>query len=457
MLSNCQVEEDVVGQENKIQTVSLDEAISFLKQNPLKSISKTGKKTVSYPIFDAITQEKITNSDQLITVIPLSNANKQEYSRMLLLKIKDTIKSAVFSMYLDKDTKSKDFSGKIMITTIDGEFVNAFRVKNGALVSRFVIKTKTNASFKIQNRTIIIDGVEFEELNEVIIPPRNSSNTIQYNVLYDWSAYSDNNGSGMEWNFGGGGGGSGGSSSEAEPVNEEDKLDEIADAIEDKIDDSKLDPCPKGIMEKLKNTENKDIAAVLNKLGADSIYNVDMKMGSTAQGYAQTQKISANNYLITVANDSYTSSTQLFRAATLIHEIIHAYYHSVVDDNKNPTTSPLNNFPALYQAYELKKYPGGATVAQHDQMAKDYVDSMAMALQEYYLKTQPLFFKSTSYEVFSDLAWGTLQEASVFSEKYKDGDPAKERILNRYRTESTGRSVETGTTKQQNPVGQPCY
>ncbi|MDZ4331244.1 MAG: hypothetical protein U0945_11800, partial [Flavobacterium sp.] len=178
-----------------------------MKQNTLKSSSKIGDKTAIYSKFDAITQEKITNSDQLITVIPLSNTTKQEYSRILLLKIKDTIKSAVFSMYPDKDAKSKDFSGKIMITTIDGEFVNAFRVKNGALVSRFVIKTKTNASFKIQNRTIIIDGVEFEELNEVIIPPRNSSNTIQYNVLYDWSAYSDINGSGMEWNFGGGGGG----------------------------------------------------------------------------------------------------------------------------------------------------------------------------------------------------------------------------------------------------------
>ncbi|WP_165929958.1 hypothetical protein [Flavobacterium caseinilyticum] len=45
---------------------------------------------------------------------------------------------------------------------------------------------------------------------------------------------------------------------------------------------------------------------------------------------------------------------------------------------------------------------------------------------------------------------------SALSEKYKDGDPAKERILNRYRTESTGQSVETGTTKQQNPVGEPC-
>ncbi|TDE31486.1 hypothetical protein E0I61_01965 [Flavobacterium ranwuense] len=221
-MSNCQVEEDVVREENIIQTVSIEEAISFLKQNPLKSRSKSGKKTVSYPIFSAITQEKITNSDQLITVIPLSNTIKQEYSRMLLLKIKDTIKSAVFSMYPDKDTKQKDFSGKIMITTIDGEFVNAFRVKNGSFVSRFVIRTTTNASFRIQNRTIIIDGVEFEELNEVIIPPRNSSNTIEYNVLYDWSAYNDNsNGTGMEWNFGGGGGGSGGSSSEAEPVKED--------------------------------------------------------------------------------------------------------------------------------------------------------------------------------------------------------------------------------------------
>jgi hypothetical protein len=40
-LSNCQVEEEVIRQENKIQTVSLDEAISFLKQNPLKSRSKS--------------------------------------------------------------------------------------------------------------------------------------------------------------------------------------------------------------------------------------------------------------------------------------------------------------------------------------------------------------------------------------------------------------------------------
>ncbi|MBP4141161.1 hypothetical protein J3S90_05025 [Flavobacterium sp. P4023] len=118
-----------------------------------------------------------------------------------------------------------------------------------------------------------------------------------------------------------------------------------------------------------------------------------------------TQKISPNNYLITVANDRYANSTQLFRAAAMIHEVIHAYYHSVVDDNNSPTTNlSLNNFPALYQAYAQKTYPYGVTVAQHDQMATDYVVSMAMALQEYYYNNNPTPYPFLSYEVFTDLA-----------------------------------------------------
>lgn len=240
---------------------------------------------------------------------------------------------------------------------------------------------------------------------------------------------------------------------EGEPATEE----SIAQAIEDQIDDSKLDPCPKAIMDQLKNSTNNDITKILTKLGANSVYTLDMVMGPTKQGYAQTQKISQNNYVITVANDRYTNSTQLFRAASLVHEIIHTYYLSVVDDNNSPSTNlSLNNFSALYQAYEQKKYPGGVTVAQHDQMAKDYVDSMALALQEYYLNNNTTPYSIPSYEVFSDLAWGTLQEASIFQEKFKDGDPAKERILNRYSCESNGQSIATGTPKQQNPIGKPC-
>lgn len=338
-------------------------------------------------------------------------------------------------MYPEDTSQNDSFSGKIYIYSLDGDFINGFRVKKNNIISQFV---KSNRSIKnsVTNRSY------GEELNEVIIlNHRSTSLELSY---FSWDVPTNDGGGNYEsimWDYGGSGGGG-----EVAP----------AEVIEDQIKDS-LDPCPKGVLDKLKNTTNNDIAAILKKLGANSVYTVTMQMGSTAQGYAQTQKISANNYLITVANDSYTTSTQLFRAAALIHEIIHAYYHSVVDDNVNPTTNlSLNNFSALYQAYELKIYPGGATVAQHDQMAKDYVDSMAMALQEYYINNQPLVLPLASYEVFTDLAWGTLQESSVFNDKYKDGDPVKERILNRYRAESTGQSVETGTTKQQNPIGKPC-
>ena len=46
--------------------------------------------------------------------------------------------------------------------------------------------------------------------------------------------------------------------------------------------------------------------------------------------------------------------------------------------------------------------------------------------------------------------WETLSRIE------KDGDPIKARILNRYRTESSGRSVEVNTTLQQNLIGKPC-
>ncbi|MBP4141162.1 hypothetical protein J3S90_05030 [Flavobacterium sp. P4023] len=49
-----------------------------------------------------------------------------------------------------------------------------------------------------------------------------------------------------------------------------------------------------------------------------------------------------------------------------------------------------------------------------------------------------------------------MQEASIFQEKLKDGDSAKERILNRYKCESIGVTVETGTPKQQTAISKPC-
>ena len=248
-IQSCSTEESLPENDSPIKTVTKEEALLFLKQNPINTSTKFLKKESFTLNFNAITQEKITNSDQLITIIPIDNKEKKEYERILFLKIKDTIKSAVFSMYPDENSSSKNFSGKIKITSLNGQFINGFRIKNGHFISRFLKKEPTNYKNKEFSKLIVIDGVEFEELDEVIIINNYHStpSTIYYMTLFEeWSNYGGNNNDyGMGWNYGGGSG-----------SGENDEIDE--EALED--------PCQK-IKEQLQNTViSKKIEALKGKL-----------------------------------------------------------------------------------------------------------------------------------------------------------------------------------------------
>ena len=95
------------------------------------------------------------------------------------------------------------------------------------------------------------------------------------------------------------------------------------------------------------------------------------------------------NYKIQISPD-YTTATKLFRASNILHEMVHAYFMSIVDDynaSGNPSRNyDLNNFSSLFQAFCDKKYPPSSTVAanvHHLGMANQYVDAIASALQEY--------------------------------------------------------------------------
>lgn len=221
--------------------------------------------------------------------------------------------------------------------------------------------------------------------------------------------------------------------------------------IEKQIIDTNLDPCPKGVMEQLKNTTNTDIANVLAKLGANSLYTVNIVM-KPATTYAEAQKISKYNYEIRVDRDRHTDGTKLFKATALIHEVIHAYFLSILDDYNTTPSTALPSFPELFEVYVKKAHPTSTDKqdAQHLAMANKYVDAMASALQEYdanYL---------IDYQVYKDLAWGGLSGTPIFNETYPLGSAENTRILNRYRAESSGHAVEQGTSNQQTPVGKPC-
>jgi hypothetical protein len=319
---------------------------------------------------------------------------------------------------------------------LDGSFVNGFRFKNGFITSR--LEKKPTSSLTSKNT-----DPDPTELSEVIIPPRRKE---YFTIVYIYYPYGDRANRGdlpesLMWDPTGGGGYSG-----DEPATEE----SIAQAIEDQIDDSKLDPCLKAIMDKLKNTTNNDIAEILKKLGANSIYEVNMVMGTMKKpgDFAETIPISKNNYLITVTKDNYTSATNLFKATGLLHEIIHAYMLSVVNDfSSYPTNAPFDNFPELFKIYVSKtNNVNNAIYAQHEDMANRYVEAIASAIEGYQANTG-IPYSLADKQVFLDLAWFGLRGTDVYDKKFPTDGVDDKRIMARIGAEQSNGNIA---------IGKPC-
>lgn len=230
--------------------------------------------------------------------------------------------------------------------------------------------------------------------------------------------------------------------------------------IEKNIDDSQLDPCSKGVFQQVKNTTNCDFANVLAKLGANgSIYNTTIKSAVAPSGKpAQTVRNSSYNYTIYISTN-YEDKTKLFIAASMLHEMVHSYFMSLFDDYHNanpPNLDAYNDFAGLFHHYVTLKNPSSTNAADvhHQQMATDYVDAIARALQEYQTGI-PVPFTSIPEQIYSDLAWGGLSDAPVFDATYPVGSPSRQRILNRYEAEQ--RNLPIGVNPNvQNPASLSC-
>ncbi|QTD36297.1 hypothetical protein JL193_08975 [Polaribacter batillariae] len=141
-LFNCEKEELIITEE-VLETVSVNEALNLFKQN--KSLSKKSNTTTFLtPHLEKIVQEKMENTNKLLTIIPATTIYSEHYSRILLLKINGEIKSVVFSMYSNKNSTTQYFSGEIVITDLIGNFLNGYRAKNGKLITQFKKKVNIN-------------------------------------------------------------------------------------------------------------------------------------------------------------------------------------------------------------------------------------------------------------------------------------------------------------------------
>jgi hypothetical protein len=317
-----------------------------------------------------------------------------------------------------------NFDGYVTVLGSKDKIVNLKKIVNG-------VETKPSLAAKAP-----LTCIYFGEISYPV-----GSDVPDFRALYLVGCYSQPTDYPLDYgvSHGGGGGGAGNK----------------AQAIEDQIKDSKLDSCPKGVLNKLKNTANCDIANVLTKLGTNTLYNVNIESGNSVKP-ANTIRNSRNDYTITISNDRYTSSTDLFKASNILHEVTHAFFMSLVDDytaSQNP--SVFSEFPTLFQKFVDTKYPGNKDDAHHEEMANSYVEAIGSALQEFQTGIAPAYGAKPD-QVYTDLAWGGLREAPIYDKKFPVGSAERLRIDNRYSCESNGGSVGSGTINQQTAIGKPC-
>jgi hypothetical protein len=372
----------------------------------------------------------------------------------------DSNNKAVSPSFLDP----VNYSGKIYLLNPSGQMEFAKNYQNGLFTGYMNVSNENpyiTGRMALDCETFIVTHYT----NYWVIVGNFWNYTTQYSYTsYETICSEGGGGSGGDTGDAGYGGDSGGGGSGAINQYEDVIVEDIANAIEDNIDDSQLDPCPKGVFTAVKNSTVCDIAEVLSKLNANkSVYNTTIKSEVAPSGApAQTVYNSTFNYTTYISTD-YAGKTKLFIAATMFHEMIHAYFLSIVDDYKSNTNNNqnlynLNSFPSLFQAYCDKKYPPASGVSpnlHHLEMANYYVDAIARALQEFQTGI-PVAAGTSPQQIYSDLAWGGLYGTPVFDATYPVGNPNRERIIIRYTCEQNGTTIGAGTPNEQTQIGNPC-
>ena len=191
--------------------------------------------------------------------------------------------------------------------------------------------------------------------------------------------------------------------------------------IEKQIDDSQLDECTRGILNKLK--QNHAIAKIIARFGNPNspfittfsqVPNLVNPSGQSVYGNTST---TSTNYMYEIKlNSNYfknDGATSLGKATTIIHELMHALIISVIQYSGNPNSTDLNDFPEIWDEYVVQK-TGSNNETNHETIGNHYVNVIASALQEYITGNQ-VTDSSQIEQIYKDLSWSGL---------FKSGQPS---------------------------------
>jgi len=213
-----------------------------------------------------------------------------------------------------------------------------------------------------------------------------------------------------------------------------------------KIDDSLLKPCMQTIMADLKNL-TQGVGQIVTKFAGNVPgYNWEIKDGvlNNNQNASTSQQYNSSTGTVTTTFDSnkFGNASDLSVARTMLHETVHAY---LVTFFKNDPLIASKSYAQLLQDYYQFE---DANFAHHQEMARSFVNDLALALQEFGNNRG----YNNSLQFYEDLAWGGLQGTTYFSSLSQTD---KNRIIDVVLIELTGKD-SNGNNQTQNGNNVEC-
>jgi hypothetical protein len=198
-------------------------------------------------------------------------------------------------------------------------------------------------------------------------------------------------------------------------------------------------PCAQQILAQMINIDSNARSIIHSVFGVNSDVNLKYAIDNTLgmnddDGYTNYPGGSLYNYNAVVMLNPWVlqNSTKEFIFATMLHESIHAhiYYYQMLYTSGQIDSNQLKTmFPIFWNHRHMLNNP--VDLAQHNQMANDYVTLMANAVKA--------FNPQVSDSIARSLAWGGLNNTTMWSRnsdttfiKNFNATDARNVLLNQY-------------------------
>ncbi|MBE7641492.1 hypothetical protein GUB10_14220 [Salegentibacter sp. BLCTC] len=348
--------------------------------------------------------EPLVNTDQLIAVVPAITKYEHTYSKLLLMEVQNEIEVVAFIMHGTEDEETKNFTGEVMVTDLDGNFIIGYRVKQGTLTHTVFDNNNSNKS-DTKCETDTSCGFHLSQ-GEVVVTAPASRQTPYFYITHMFPPLGGGGNNTDSYYTGGGGGGTGTVSSTNNDSTEEDK-----------IDTEKLNnPCVVGIIEELLKKDitlsgdlshiSQYILELFKNSSSNSLYFESSQLGLDSNGNqinAQTTPY-LDGWKINLDTDLLADATKLSIAKTIIHETTHAWINYTLQENR--TSDMVTDLNLIYQRF--KNQNRAFNLTQHEFMGQ-YVEVFSNSLSVY---DNHRFSK----DYYVNLSWGGLETSTSYSQ-----------------------------------------